>query len=79
MEMKAQHITRRRLVALALAGAVAGFATASKGAAEISLKTGTSWNDKFPMKVMLKDVLKPKMEQYSNGRLTMDIHMAKSL
>lgn len=48
-------------------------------AAEIVLKTGTSWNDKFPMKEMLKDVLKPKMEEHSGGRLTMDVHMAKSL
>lgn len=48
-------------------------------AAEITLKVGTSWNDKFPMKAMLKDVLNPKLQEYSGGRLALDIHMAKSL
>ncbi len=51
----------------------------SSPAAEIVLKAGTSWNDKFPMKAMLKDVLKPGMEAHSGGRLSMGVHMAKSL
>jgi TRAP-type C4-dicarboxylate transport system substrate-binding protein len=71
-------IGTKSLLALILAGTVAGLAI-NASAAEITLKTGTSWNDKFPMKAMLKDVLKPAMEKHSNGKLTMDIHMAKSL
>lgn len=63
---------------LVFASAALGWA-ARLPAAEIVLKTGTSWNDKFPMKALLKDVLKPKLEAYSGGRLTADIHMAKSL
>ncbi len=65
----------------ALAATLMGFifSSTATSAAEISLKVGTSWNDKFPMKEMLKDVLKPMMEKHSNGRLTLDIHMAKSL
>lgn len=68
----------KRLLTLTAACAFAGLA-ASANAAEVTLKTGTSWNDKFPMKAMLKDVLKPAMERHSGGKLTMDIHMAKSL
>ena len=58
-----KHIgkTRNGLLAFALVGAAALWAT-GLSAAEIVLKTGTSWNDKFPMKAMLKDVLKPRME-----------------
>ena len=73
--------TRQRLLralTLLFAGATLVWAV-GLSAAEIELKTGTSWNDKFPMKAMLKDVLKPKLEAYSDGRLTADIHMAKSL
>lgn len=69
----------KKLSALAVVGAFAGFAAVGANAAEITLKAGTSWNDKFPMKAMLKDVLKPKIEEHSGGRLTLDIHMAKSL
>ncbi len=68
----------KQLLAITVAGAFVGLATHA-GAAEITLRTGTSWNDKFPMKAMLKDVLKPAMEKHSGGKLTMDIHMAKSL
>jgi TRAP-type C4-dicarboxylate transport system substrate-binding protein len=74
-------ITRQRwlrALMLLFAGATLAW-TVGLSAAEIELKTGTSWNDKFPMKAMLKDVLKPKLEAYSDGRLTADIHMAKSL
>lgn len=77
--MKTRIGIDKRLSALAVAGVFAAFAAGTAQSAEITLKTGTSWNDKFPMKAMLKDVLKPKMEEYSGGRLTMDIHMAKSL
>jgi len=76
--MKPKTKTRRQLVALAMISAVALWATGAS-AAEIVLKTGTSWNDKFPMRAMLKDVLKPALEKYSAGRLTTEIHMAKSL
>ena len=76
MKTTRQHLLRA--LALVFAGTTLAW-TAATPAAEIVLKTGTSWNDKFPMKAMLKDVLKPKLEAYSNGRLTTDIHMAKSL
>lgn len=68
-----------RLTALVIAGAIVFYASAGAQAAEISLKVGTSWNDKFPMKAILKDVLKPKLEELTGGRLTLDIYMAKSL
>ena len=76
--MKATRQQLLRALTMLLAGATLAWA-AGLPAAEITLKTGTSWNDKFPMKAMLKDVLKPKLEAYSDGRLTADIHMAKSL
>jgi TRAP-type C4-dicarboxylate transport system substrate-binding protein len=76
MKATQQHLLRA--LALLFAGATLAW-SAGLSAAEITLKTGTSWNDKFPMKAMLKDVLKPKLEAYSDGRLTADIHMAKSL
>ncbi len=47
-------------------------------AQEIVLKTGTSWNDKFPMAKML-NLLNEFMQGHSDGRLAMDIHLAKSL
>jgi len=76
--MKATRQQLLRALTMLLAGATLAWA-AGLSAAEITLKTGTSWNDKFPMKAMLKDVLKPKLEAYSDGRLTTEIHMAKSL
>ena len=76
--MKATRQQLLRALTMLLAGATLAWA-AGLPAAEITLKTGTSWNDKFPMKAMLKDVLKPKLEAYSDGRLTTEIHMAKSL
>lgn len=51
----------------------------SAGAAEITLKVGTSWNDKFPMAYMLNEFLKPRLEQYTDGRLTLDVYLSKSL
>ena len=69
---------RSRLVALALAGVVALWSTQADSQ-EIVLKTGTSWNNKFPMAEMLNGVLKPKLAEYSNGRLGMDVHLAGSL
>ena len=69
---------RKGLLALVLAGTAALWSQ-GLSAAEIVLKTGTSWNDKFPMKAMLKDVLKPKLEEHSGGRISLDVHMAKSL
>ena len=48
-------------------------------AVEITLKAGTSWNDKFPMSKVLKGVLKPMVEKHSGGKLSLDIHMAKTL
>jgi TRAP-type C4-dicarboxylate transport system substrate-binding protein len=76
--MKATRQQLLRALTMLLAGATLAWA-AGLPAAEITLKTGTSWNDKFPMKAMLKDVLKPKLEAYSDGRLTTEIHMSKSL
>lgn len=76
--MKLMSKTRRRLFSLAIIGAAALWVSGAP-AAEIVLKTGTSWNDKFPMKAMLHDVLKPMLEKYSGGKLTTEIHMAKSL
>ena len=70
--------TNRSLLLAASAVALLAMSTAAT-AAEIVLKTGTSWNDKFPMSEMLKKVLKPAMEKHSGGKLSMDIHMAKSL
>ncbi len=71
--------TGLRLTALIIVGALTVFATVGAQSAEITLKVGTSWNDKFPMKAMLKDVLKPKLEELTGGRLSLEIHMAKSL
>ena len=68
----------RHLAALTLVVIAAGWATGAS-AAEIVLKAGTSWNDKFPMQAMLHDVLKPMLEKHSGGKATMEIHMAKSL
>lgn len=69
---------RSRLVAMALAGA-ALFCSQQAVSQEIVLKTGTSWNDKFPMAEMLNAVLKPKLAEYSGGRLGMEVHLAGSL
>ena len=63
---------------LAFAGGLA-MAIGAAQAAEVTLKAGTSWNPQFPMKEMLDDVLKTKLEAYSEGRATLEIHMAKSL
>ncbi len=76
--MKSNAKTRNQLIALAMLGAAALWASGAS-AAEIVLKTGTSWNDKFPMQAMLHDVLKPMLEKYSGGKMTTEIHMAKSL
>ena len=76
--MKPTSRIRKGLFALALVGAAALWGTGAS-AAEIVLKTGTSWNDKFPMQSMLHDVLKPMLEKHSGGKLTTEIHMAKSL
>jgi TRAP-type C4-dicarboxylate transport system substrate-binding protein len=76
--MTATREPRSRLVALAVAGVVALW-SAQADSQEIVLKTGTSWNDKFPMAEMLNGVLKPKLAEYSNGRLGMDVHLAGSL
>lgn len=54
-------------------------AASAAQAAEITLKAGTSWNDKFPMAYMLNEFIKPRLEEYTNGRLTIDVHLAKSL
>ena len=70
--------THRNLVLAASAAALFSW-SATAMAAEIVLKAGTSWNDKFPMSEMLKGVLKPMMEKHSGGKLSMDVHMAKSL
>ena len=74
------YLTKNRfsLAALAMAATVALWAPAAS-AADIVLKTGTSWNDKFPMQSMLHDVLKPMLEKHSGGKMTTEIHMAKSL
>ena len=58
---------------------IASFVVTPLLASEIELKIGTSWNEKFPMKAMLQDVLGPKLEEYSDGRLGADIHMSGSL
>jgi len=68
-----------RLAILMIASGLVAVTFTSVKAAEITLKVGTSWNDKFPMKAMLKDVLNPKLKEYSGGKLALDIHMAKSL
>ncbi|NQU60483.1 MAG: hypothetical protein HQ512_05085, partial [Rhodospirillales bacterium] len=46
-----------RLAILMIASGLVAVTFTSVKAAEITLKVGTSWNDKFPMKAMLKDVL----------------------
>ena len=69
----------KRLTAVLIAGSFMLFSSMGAQAAEITLTVGTSWNDKFPMKAMLQDVLKPKLEELSEGRLSLEIHMAKSL
>jgi len=53
--------------------------SAHLSAAEIDLKIGTGWNEKFPMKAMLLDVFAPKIAEYSEGRLSADVHMGGSL
>ena len=47
-------------------------------AQEIVLKTGTSWNDKFPMAEML-GLLNDMLAIHSDGRMAMEVHLAKSL
>ena len=66
---------------LACAASVAAFIASGSIAhgAEIVLKVGTSWNDQFPMSEVLKGVLKPMVEKYSDGRMSLDIHMGKAL
>ena len=59
--------------------AIASLLVSPLFAAEIELKIGTSWNEKFPMKAMLQDVLGPKLSAYSDGKMTADIHMSGSL
>lgn len=76
--MEPKNRSKKRLLSLVIIGAAALWASGAT-AAEIVLKTGTSWNDKFPMKAMLHDVLKPMLEKHSDGRLTTEIHMAKSV
>ncbi len=44
----------------------------------ITLKAGTSWNDKFPMAEML-NLFKTQLAAHSGGRMGMDIHLANSL
>jgi len=73
--------TRTRTASrLGFAGLIAGLVMLSTpvSAQEIVLKTGTSWNDKFPMAEML-DLMKERVEAHSDGRLSLDIHLAKSL
>lgn len=59
--------------ALAVAGAT------GVSAQEIVLKTGTSWNDKFPMVKLLREVLDSSIKEHSQGRMALDVHIAGSL
>jgi len=72
---------RLRWTALSLVGAVVFGATgvSSVSAQEIVLKTGTSWNDKFPMAELLRDVLKSSIEENSGGKMSLDVHLAGSI
>lgn len=72
---------RLKSTALSLIGAVVLGTTGvfSASAQEIVLKTGTSWNDKFPMAELLRNVLKSSIEESSGGKMTLDVHLAGSL
>lgn len=61
----------------AVAVTVAGVTAAS--AQEIVLKTGTSWNDKFPMAELLREVLNSSIKQHSQGKMALDVHLSGSL
>lgn len=73
--------TRLKSGALSLISAIVLATTAvfSASAQEIVLKTGTSWNDKFPMAELLRDVLKSSIEANSGGKMSLDVHLAGSL
>lgn len=71
--------TVKRLAVVALC-ATAVVATGSRAEAqEITLKAGTGFPEAFPLAYMLSDVFKPKVEKYSDGRMTVEVHFAKSL
>lgn len=46
---------------------------------EITLKGGTSFSKAFALPYMMTDVLKPKFEEYTKGRLSLESHVAGSL
>lgn len=74
--MHPMHTLRRLLAPALFASTLCSFGA---HAAEISLKVGTSWNDNFPMAYMLNEHLKPRLEEYTDGRLTLDVHLAGTL
>lgn len=69
---------KRAAAALQTAGLLVLLAPGLAQAQEIVLKTGTSWNDKFPMAEMLA-VLNDSLKANSDGRMGLEVHLAKSL
>jgi TRAP-type transport system periplasmic protein len=74
--MQRQNLLGATAASMVLA---ASMSISTAEATEISLKVGTSWNENFPMAHMLNDFLKPRLEEYSDGRLTLDVHLAGTL
>lgn len=67
------------LVAAAAAVSWMGVTATAVNAQEIRLSAGTTWPDGFSISYILNDYLKPKLEEYSDGRLTIDAHLGGSL
>lgn len=77
--MKNLMKTVKTLSAVALVGAMASWPGAGASAQEITLEAGTSMPKVFPLAFMFTDFLKPRIEKYSNGRIKLNVHLAKSL
>ena len=75
------NLNRLRRAGLSLLGAAALVLGGPTGvsAQDIVLKTGTSWNDKFPMAKLLREVLDSSIKQHSQGKMALDVHLAGSL
>ncbi|MDB3935238.1 TRAP transporter substrate-binding protein [Granulosicoccus sp.] len=72
---------QRRLIhaVLPIATGAALMFSIPTSAAEIDFKVGTSWNENFPMKALLEDILKPNLDAYSDGRISTEVHMSGTL
>jgi TRAP-type C4-dicarboxylate transport system substrate-binding protein len=70
---------RASAAALALLGLSLALPSSAVAAPEVVLKGGTSFAKGFALPYMLTEFLKPRLEKYSNGRLSLEAHIAGSL